>query len=50
MGGVRPVTCQGLLVGGACVWFLVDGAGSPLWSAMKCRVVSLGASICLACL
>ena len=42
MGGVRPVTCQGFLVGGACVCILVDGAGSPLWSAMKCPVVSFG--------
>ena len=50
MGGVVRVACQGLLVREACVGVLVGGAGSPLWSAMKCPVVSLGASICLACL
>ena len=50
MGGVTPVTSQGFLVEGACVCVLVDGAGSPLWSAMKCPVVSFGTSIFLACL
>ena len=50
MGGVIPVTCQGFLVGGACVCVLVDEAGSPFWSAMECPVVNFGVSIGLSCL
>ena len=40
--GVGLVACQGFLVREACVCVLVGGAGSPLWSAMKCPVVSFG--------
>ena len=34
------MACQGFLVREACIGILVGGAGSPLWSAMKCPVVS----------
>ena len=39
------MACQGLLVREACVGVLVGGAGSPLWSAMKCPVVSFEVSV-----
>ena len=48
MGGVGLVACQGFLVRGACVCVLMGGAGSPLWRAMKCPVVSFGVSVGLA--
>ena len=47
MGGVRLVACQGFLVREACICVLVGGAGSLLWSAMKCPVVSFGVSVVL---
>jgi len=39
---------QSFLVRGACICVLVGGAGSLLWIAMKCPVVSFGVSIALA--
>ena len=42
MDGVGAVACQRFLVGGTCVCVLVDGAGSLLWSAVKCPVVNFG--------
>ena len=42
------MACQGFLVGGTCVSFLVGGNGSPLWGAVKCHVMSLRVSMGLA--
>ena len=42
MVGVVLVACQGFLVREACICVLVGGAGSLLWSATKCPVVSFG--------
>ena len=36
---------QGFLVREACVRVLVGGAESPLWSALKCPVVSFEVSV-----
>ena len=47
MGGVGQVACQGFLVREACVGVLVGGAGFPLWSAMKCPVMSYEMSVVL---
>ena len=47
MDRVGAVACQRFLVGGTCVCVLVDGAGSLLWSAVKCPVVNFGVSISL---
>ena len=40
VGGVGRVARHGFLVNEACISVLVGGAGSPLWSEMKCPVVS----------
>ena len=40
MGGVGAVACTHFLVEGTYVCVLVDGAGSLLWSAVKCPVVN----------
>ena len=45
MGGVGRVGCLGFLVREASFGVLVGGAGSPLWSAMKCPVVSFEVSV-----
>ena len=45
MCGFGWVACQGFLVREASVGVLVGGAGSPLWSAMKCPVVSFEVSV-----
>ena len=42
MGGVGAVACTHFLVEGTYVCVLVDGAGSLLWSAVKCPVVNFG--------
>ena len=42
------MVCQGFLVREACICVLVGGAGSLLWSAMKCPVVRFGVSMGLA--
>ena len=39
------VACQVFLVGEACICVIVGGAGSLLWSAMKCPVVRFGVSM-----
>ena len=44
---IGAVSCQGFLVGGTCVYDLVDGAESLLWSAMKCSLVSFGLGMAL---
>ena len=48
MGMVGLVACQVFLVGEACICVIVGGAGSLLWSAMKCPVVRFGVSMGLA--
>ena len=50
MGGVGPITtCQGYLVGGACICVLVGGAGSLLSGVqLKCPLVCFGVSVGLA--
>ena len=45
MDRVGAVACQRFLVGGTCVCVLVDGAGSLLWSAVKCPVVGFEVSM-----
>ena len=45
VGGVGRVACQGFLVREAYVDILVGGAGSPLWSAVKCPVVIFEMSV-----
>ena len=45
VGGVGQVACQVFLVREASFGVLVGGAGSPLWSAMKCPVVSFEVSV-----
>ena len=45
MGGVGRVACQGFLVREACICVLVGGAGSLLWNAMKCPLVSFEMSM-----
>ena len=45
VGGVGRLACQDFLVREACVGVLVGGAGSPLWSAMKCPVGSFEVSV-----
>ena len=45
MGGVGQVACQSFLVKEACLGVLVGGAESPLWSALKCPVVSFEVSV-----
>ena len=45
MGGVGRVAWQGFLIREACVSVLVGGAGFPLWSAMKCPVMSYEMSV-----
>ena len=45
VGGVGQVACQGFLVREASFGVLVGGAGSPLWSAVKCPVVSFEVSV-----
>ena len=44
-GGVGQVACQGFLVRETCIGVLMGGAGSPLWSTMKCPVVSFEVSV-----
>ena len=39
------MACQGFQVREACVSVLVGGAGSSLWSAMKCPVFSFEVSM-----
>ena len=48
--GVGPVVCKGFLVGRIRVSVLVGGAGSTLWLAMRCAVVTFGQSMGLASL
>ena len=45
MDRIGAVVCQHFLVGGTCVCVLVDGAGSLLWSAVKCPAVNFGVSM-----
>ena len=45
VGEVGRVAGQGFLVREACVGVLLGRAGSPLWSTMKCTVVSFEVSM-----